>query len=327
MPVFTVQKYSKGFDSLQRWDIRTLTSLRNLGHKYAAHYINGSYASGKFNPKVITQSDMEKIFTAGLGLILIFEKSATRGVPGSVQQARKNGLADGYEATIDAAYLGYPADATIICAVGDTDTNKSNINQMVAYWDAFHENTPHPTGLYADYDLIEYYKYNNEVACSVQALAHGWSNGRVHPLAHALQKSPMDHRDGNIVLRPLTAYHPNVLAFPTDFYSSKYSIFAPSQGYWGKFPLMLRKPDVKLGVRGDVVKYVQGVLREHIDITLPITGYCGTKTVEAIRKFQYIYSKRTADGDFKGLKVDGWCGSGTFQAIDNIAMGMAWRDP
>lgn len=324
MPNFTVPKYAKGFDALSRFDLKTLVRLKALGHRYAAHYINGKVKENKPGNKAIVKSQLDTIFGAGLGIILIFEKSATRGVTASLSQAAENARIDAAQAIEDTRLLGYPSEAQIILAVGDTDTNSKNIESMITYWDTFEASVPNPVGLYGDYDLINYYKNNLSVSSFVQANAWGWSSGRTHPSTSVLQKMPMDSRDGNIVLKPITAWHPDNLSFPTDIYSNRYSIFAPSQGYWGNYPLLLKKPDVKLGVQGQVVQYVQGVLRLYVDPKLPITGYCGNLTVEAIRKFQYTYSNRVKDGPLGPLKVDGWCGHATFGALDNIAMGMTW---
>lgn len=322
MPNFIVPKYAKGFDAQRRFDLKTLVGLRSLGHRYAAHYINGKVKENIPGNKAIVKSQFDTVLGAGLGIILIFEKGETRGVTSNLRQAAENGRIDAAQAIQDTSILGYPSEAQIILAVGDTDTNSSNIESMVTYWNSFEASVPNPVGLYGDYDLIDFYKNNLSVSSFFQANAWGFSRGRLHPATSVLQKMPMDNRDGNIVLKPITAWHPDNLSFPTDPYSNKYSIFAPSQGYWGNYPLLLKKPDVKLGVRGQIVQYVQGVLRIYVDPKLPITGYCGNLTVEAIRKFQYIYSNRVKDGRLGPLKVDGWCGHATFSALDSVAMGM-----
>lgn len=42
-----------------------------------------------------------------------------------------------------------------------------------------------------------------------------------------------------------------------------------------------------LGARGGDVAKVQAFLKEHIDTTLPVTGYYGARTVAAVKKFQW----------------------------------------
>lgn len=89
--------------------------------------------------------------------------------------------------------------------------------------------------------------------------------------------------------------------------------FNPEARLWGLWPYNANKPVVAVGSRGDIVRYVQGVLRCVAWVTRgavaspgPIDGRCGAQTDRAIRSYQSRH----------GLTVDGRCGRNTFARLD-----------
>jgi hypothetical protein len=83
----------------------------------------------------------------------------------------------------------------------------------------------------------------------------------------------------------------------------------PANGQWGNWPTT-SKPAIALGASGDVVRYLQGVLREKASATeITVDGEFGPVTDGAVRRFQR----------FVGLLDDGKVGPQTWAAIDRIA--------
>lgn len=83
---------------------------------------------------------------------------------------------------------------------------------------------------------------------------------------------------------------PDILKLITDAQVASSAIY-PTSPYTGKLPA----GTVKKESRGDGVKALQRFLNWSIKAGLKIDGYCGKKTVSAIKKFQKRY----------GLKIDG----------------------
>jgi peptidoglycan hydrolase-like protein with peptidoglycan-binding domain len=63
-------------------------------------------------------------------------------------------------------------------------------------------------------------------------------------------------------------------------------------------------PTLRLGSKGDDVKYLQGLLNYH-DYTVTVDGIFGAKTEAAVKKFQKS----------RGLKVDGIVGQKTWNEL------------
>jgi hypothetical protein len=83
----------------------------------------------------------------------------------------------------------------------------------------------------------------------------------------------------------------------------------PEKGNWGNWPTTA-KPAIALGASGEVVRYLQGVLRAKASATeIVVDGDFGPVTDGAVRRFQR----------FVGLIDDGKVGPQTWAAIDRIA--------
>jgi hypothetical protein len=83
----------------------------------------------------------------------------------------------------------------------------------------------------------------------------------------------------------------------------------PEKGEWGNWPTTA-KPDIALGASGEVVRYLQGVLRAKASATeIVVDGEFGPMTDGAVRRFQR----------FVGLLDDGRVGPQTWAAIDRVA--------
>ena len=86
--------------------------------------------------------------------------------------------------------------------------------------------------------------------------------------------------------------------------------FNPALQQWSLWPIA-SKPAVKFGSTGDIVKYLQGVLKFKAGQTgITIDGKFGGQTEDAVKIFQKFF----------GLTIDGWVGQQTWAMIDYCAM-------
>lgn len=85
--------------------------------------------------------------------------------------------------------------------------------------------------------------------------------------------------------------------------------FVPAWGLFSVYPIATNKPTVRFGSHGDVVRYVQGVMKVKLGYAVIIDGEFGPQTDDAVRKFQTEH----------GLVVDGIVGKQTYRAIDKAA--------
>jgi hypothetical protein len=83
--------------------------------------------------------------------------------------------------------------------------------------------------------------------------------------------------------------------------------FDPANGHFGKFPNQ-KKERMTRGASGDVVRYMQGVLRK-ARINIAVDGVYGVQTSDRVRRFQQRY----------GLTVSGVVDASTWAKIDEIA--------
>lgn len=87
----------------------------------------------------------------------------------------------------------------------------------------------------------------------------------------------------------------------------------PANGRFGLWPLNTNKPAIRLGSKGDAVKYAQGVFRKEGILVhgrqVGVDGDFGPQTETAAEIFQRKY----------GLHVDGWIGKQTWAKIDQRA--------
>jgi peptidoglycan hydrolase-like protein with peptidoglycan-binding domain len=321
MAIVSLYKYDKGIDYAVKPTALTYDSLKTKGHKFIARYINGTAHTSKPSYKCINKTEMSQILASGLGLILIFEKTATRAIPGSIALAKQYGIQDATEAASDIAYLGYPSDAFLIVAAGDTDITSSNVYQAVAYWTAFNDNISNPCGVYGDYELINALA-GSECSLFSQTNAAGWSKGRISPYTHLLQTSTFNGYDGNIVLRPTSIYGLSANATPAN--STPFGTFNPAAGSYGSYPYNQNLPKLSRGASGVAVKFLQGILRKTVDGTLPINGVFDLRTYNAVMAFQKKFKTATFDGVSASsyMSVDGVVGRETWGVISNIAMNM-----
>lgn len=84
--------------------------------------------------------------------------------------------------------------------------------------------------------------------------------------------------------------------------------FAPEKGQFGLWPIA-PKPTVKFGDEGDVVKYLQGVLKKKGYAIGRIHGRFGKNTEKQVTAFQKDHF----------LTADGWVGNKTWRVIDQAA--------
>ena len=99
----------------------------------AAGYVGvWRYLSGGTAGKDITFAEFESYLKAGLGIGLVWETSAQAALGGAAQ-----GTADGKAAVAQAASIGFPHGAPLLCNVGDFAATPAQISAIQAYYDAF----------------------------------------------------------------------------------------------------------------------------------------------------------------------------------------------
>lgn len=114
--------------------------LVELGYSFVVGYVSSNQSKNLLNP--------HDYINAGLGVIYVFELSATRPNGGAVA-----GTADGAFAKAWLQGCGYPTDVPVIAAF-DTNSTAANLAAHVAYFNAFAVSAaPYPIGAYLDADL------------------------------------------------------------------------------------------------------------------------------------------------------------------------------
>lgn len=197
----------KGADYAARLDPAKVAAL---GYRFVVRYINGSTDHWK----VLTPRERDAIHAAGLGLMCVWETTASRPLSGAA-----GGRQDGWRAAVDLDRLGCPRNIAVLAAV-DIDVTAANLRQVVAYLEGFRDAVGRPAGVYGDFDVIDAVK--GWSAVNWQANARWWSRHpnsppdtplRVHPAAHMRQylptTTPAGELDPNVCLRPVRFWHPN----------------------------------------------------------------------------------------------------------------------
>jgi hypothetical protein len=82
--------------------------------------------------------------------------------------------------------------------------------------------------------------------------------------------------------------------------------FAPEQGLFSLYPWNTAKPAIRLGAQGDLVRYMQGVMKFKLGYGITVDGGFGNVTLNFVRWYQ----------GSKGLTVDGVVGAKTWAALD-----------
>lgn len=171
----------------------TIGSLVQSGYTFVVRYIGGSTI------KRLTVSERDTLHNAGIGIVLVWEVSATRPLTGS-----QGGTQDGVEARIQADALGYPRDMPIIIA-NDTDVYVGNVGAVKAYNWAFNASAG-PCGVYGDTDAFKasagFSKINWHANAwknkSVMESHLGPENGPDGYVIHAFQQAQTGVVDPNI---------------------------------------------------------------------------------------------------------------------------------
>ena len=289
--------------------------LQARGFKAVVRYINGDLAKGLTHWKILTIPERDRIWKAGLGLILVFEKSATRFLGGY-----NAGRQDGAEAQADAYMLAYEG---VILVAFDSDVTSSNIAAAKQYWQGFRETCPaYPLGVYADWDLIEAVK--TQSALNWQPNAGFWSSvwdaltkrfrsRGTHPAAHVKQKTgyntPSGGIDPNDVLKPIQAQSGITPPIPP---------FDPANGQFSLWPINPKKPILTPGATypppfessRQACLYMQGVILHKAGGNITLTGWMDPHTVERVKDLQRLFK----------LTVDGVVGAQTWAVVDYLAV-------
>ena len=256
--------------------------IKALGYKFVVRYIDGPGLSWKD----IDALERDAIYRAGLGLLLVFETSATRALLGGAA-----GSVDGKKAAADTYALGIPAVAPILIAV-DTDVTSATKAAVRSYVAAFAQAAkPYPVGVYGDYDTIEAVK--DLSVLNWQANAAGWSgvwqivNGvrkffrRTHPLAHVLQltqvTTPAGTIDPNRVLRPFSVWDGEPPAPPYNPPSS-----------FGGWPTATKRTFTPTE-SGAEIRYAQDVIFFKAGGNVPRNGVFDLQTAARVQDVQRLF--------------------------------------
>jgi hypothetical protein len=162
--------------SFSRIDARVFVAQ---GVKLALRYITGS----KGDPgKVLTVAERDRIFAAGMAILLNFEESSTAAFKGGDQ-----GRVHGGEAKAKATALGYPTDLPIIVSV-DTDITAGTLRTAEDYVRSFAAAClPYPIGVYGDTDIIGAVKDISQLNWLPNASAWSDKNSTARSLVHIRQ--------------------------------------------------------------------------------------------------------------------------------------------
>lgn len=148
------------------------------------------YVSTKDNKKNLTPSEVAAYLAAGLGIVVVFERSADRAKGGT-----PSGLADGKAAKAQADALGLPTDRPIYAAV-DYDVLPGDVDVVVAYLEGFGQAVaPHPCGVYGGWRVVDAAASAGVARYFWQAGAWAAGNG-THPRAHLRQRAKTVTVDG-----------------------------------------------------------------------------------------------------------------------------------
>lgn len=85
-------------------------------------------------------------------------------------------------------------------------------------------------------------------------------------------------------------------------------VFDPENGKFALWPLA-NKASLRINSKGDMVKYLQGVLKTKAGQNINVNGVFDAQTEIAVKNIQRFF----------GLTVDGWVGKQTWTAVDKLA--------
>lgn len=133
--------------------------------------------------------------------------------------------------------------------------------------------------------------------------SHGGSMGRSWATWLHIEVHPDFWSDGRSVMEKIgfkPVQNPEEVAFPP---------FDPRSGKFGLWPLAKNKPTIRIGARGDAVKYFQGVIFNKAGGGIVVDGNFGPQTDKRVKDLQAFFVKKT----------DGVVGPVTWQIIDFLA--------
>lgn len=119
--------------------------IRAAGYAFVCRYV-----STPGNGKNLTKTEASALRAAGVDVVVVFERSASRPLGGATA-----GKADGAAARSQAQACGAPAASAIYAAV-DFDPQPSEMRTVLAYLAAFARAcAPHPCGVYGGWRVID----------------------------------------------------------------------------------------------------------------------------------------------------------------------------
>jgi hypothetical protein len=165
---------SKAFDCATPLTAPVANIFKRDGFEVVARYLVPS------GWKALTKAEADRISTAGLQIISVYETTASRALGG-----RGAGLVDGASAVQVANKVGQPKGSTIYFAV-DFDAKDSDMPAVIEYIKAASEATPDfNTGVYGSARVIKAIQKSG--ACSRFWQTYAWSRGEVVPGIHIHQ--------------------------------------------------------------------------------------------------------------------------------------------
>lgn len=252
-------------------------TVAGYGYVAVGRYIDGTASTGQPSWKALTRTERDRLWEAGLGILLIWEQKT-----GNWRGGEQRGVADGRRAAREAEFLGYPATLPIIVTY-DEDVTAADRDTVLAYWNGFQAGAAgRALGVYGDRDVLDMVA---DAGCVLfcQAAASSWSGRTVSPHTHLLQRVDKARRlDHNEVLRPVAVWGPRAATAAT---------VDPD-----RLEAATRQR-LRLGARGDAVVVLQ-LLLTAAGFPVKADGWWGPATDRAVRAFQRtnIARCRVVDG-------------------------------
>lgn len=132
--------------------------------------------------------------------------------------------------------------------------------------------------------------------------SHGGSMGRAWATWLHIEVHSDYWSDGRSVMEKVgfsAIDNPEEVAFPP---------FDPQNNHYGLWPLAKNKPVIRIGARGDAVRYLQGVIFNKAGGGVVVDGSFAAQTDRRVKELQKFF----------GRKADGVVGPETWQIIDSL---------
>lgn len=164
---------SQGFDCATKLNSSSAVALRSAGFEYVARYLPTSAWKG------LTADEANAIKQAGLKLVSVFEKGATK----SSYFTKSQGVSDAQEAHRLAKSIGQPSGSAIYFTV-DYDAQPADMPAIIEYLNGIKQLlTDYKIGLYGSYNVMQAVRGHVDYYWQTYA----WSRGKIADFIHMRQ--------------------------------------------------------------------------------------------------------------------------------------------